>query len=173
MLFASKHDCSNVHPTAAFFEAPHTGPRVFPHGLAAPRQACLRHLLRDSTRHFTAGARRHPANGTPDRRRNVDVSSGYTSLLAASCSCTSGVSSTCLAGPRGDSHIVPVPTKLRRLPLALRQQDASEVRRLQDDDVIIGGRGRRPRSRLHIDNQVLPAQAIRDGPCCPVPLCTC
>ncbi|KAH7975523.1 hypothetical protein HPB52_002619 [Rhipicephalus sanguineus] len=61
-------------------------------------------------------------------------------------------------------HIVPVPTKLRRLPLALRQQDASEVRRLQDDDVIVGGRGRRPRSRLHIDNQVLPAQAIRDGP---------
>ncbi|KAH7935999.1 hypothetical protein HPB52_016348 [Rhipicephalus sanguineus] len=50
-------------------------------------------------------------------------------------------------------HIVPVPTKLRRLPLALRQQDASELRRLQDDDVIVGGRGRRPRSRLHINNQ--------------------
>ncbi|KAH7951064.1 hypothetical protein HPB52_004613 [Rhipicephalus sanguineus] len=55
-----------------------------------------------------------------------------------------------------------VSSKLRPLPLALRQKDASELRRLQDDDVII--RGRRPRSRLHINNEVLPAQAIRDGP---------
>ncbi|KAH7961040.1 hypothetical protein HPB52_001225 [Rhipicephalus sanguineus] len=56
-------------------------------------------------------------------------------------------------------HIVPVPTKLRRLPLALRQQDASELRRLPP-----GRRRRRPRSRLHINNQMLPAQTIRDGP---------
>ncbi|KAH7956135.1 hypothetical protein HPB52_006351 [Rhipicephalus sanguineus] len=34
-------------------------------------------------------------------------------------------------------HIVPVSAKLRRLPLALRQQGASELRRLEDDD----GRG--------------------------------
>ncbi|KAH7935978.1 hypothetical protein HPB52_016136 [Rhipicephalus sanguineus] len=45
-------------------------------------------------------------------------------------------------------HIMPVPAKLRRLPLALRQQDTSELHRLQDDDA--GGRGRRPHSRLHI-----------------------
>ncbi|KAH7951218.1 hypothetical protein HPB52_006846 [Rhipicephalus sanguineus] len=36
-------------------------------------------------------------------------------------------------------HIVPVSAKLRRLPLALRQQDASKLRRLQDDDVIVDG----------------------------------
>ncbi|KAH7983448.1 hypothetical protein HPB52_012090 [Rhipicephalus sanguineus] len=34
-------------------------------------------------------------------------------------------------------HIVPLSAKLCRLPLALRQQDAIELRRLQDDD----GRG--------------------------------
>ncbi|KAH7947358.1 hypothetical protein HPB52_010488 [Rhipicephalus sanguineus] len=57
-------------------------------------------------------------------------------------------------------HIVPLSAKLCRLPLALRQQDAIELRRLQDDD----GRGRRPHSRLRISNQVFPAQAIRGGP---------
>ncbi|KAH7947328.1 hypothetical protein HPB52_010082 [Rhipicephalus sanguineus] len=36
-------------------------------------------------------------------------------------------------------HNVPVSAKLRRLPLALRQQDASELRRLQDDNVIVDG----------------------------------
>ncbi|KAH7985558.1 hypothetical protein HPB52_025566 [Rhipicephalus sanguineus] len=61
-------------------------------------------------------------------------------------------------------HIVPVSAKLRRLPLELRQQDASELCRLQDDDVIVGGRGRRPHSRLDISNQVFPAQAIRGSP---------
>ncbi|KAH7955542.1 hypothetical protein HPB52_001238 [Rhipicephalus sanguineus] len=60
-------------------------------------------------------------------------------------------------------HIIPVSAKLRRLPLALRQQDASELRRLQDDDVIVGGRGRRPHLRLDISNQVFPAQANRGG----------
>ncbi|KAH7983148.1 hypothetical protein HPB52_009647 [Rhipicephalus sanguineus] len=60
-------------------------------------------------------------------------------------------------------HIVPVSPKLRRLPLALQRQDASELRRLQDDDVIVDGGGRRPHSKLHISNHVLPAQAIRGG----------
>ncbi|KAH7947908.1 hypothetical protein HPB52_016798 [Rhipicephalus sanguineus] len=60
-------------------------------------------------------------------------------------------------------HIIPVSAKLRRLPLALRQQDASELRRLQDDDVIVGGRGRGPHLRLDISNQVFPAQANRGG----------
>ncbi|KAH7969008.1 hypothetical protein HPB52_013606 [Rhipicephalus sanguineus] len=60
-------------------------------------------------------------------------------------------------------HIVPVSAKLCRLPLALRQQDASELRRLQDDDAIVDGRGRRPHSKLHISNHVLPTQAIHGG----------
>ncbi|KAH7932548.1 hypothetical protein HPB52_024358 [Rhipicephalus sanguineus] len=61
-------------------------------------------------------------------------------------------------------HIVPVSAKLRRLPLALRQQDASELRRLQDDDVIVDSRGRRLHSRFNVSIQVLPAQAIYGGP---------
>ncbi|KAH7985407.1 hypothetical protein HPB52_025659 [Rhipicephalus sanguineus] len=60
-------------------------------------------------------------------------------------------------------HIVPLPTKLHRLPLALRQQDSSELRRLQDD-VIVDGRGRRLHSIMRISNQVFPAQVIRGGP---------
>ncbi|KAH7968218.1 hypothetical protein HPB52_007031 [Rhipicephalus sanguineus] len=47
---------------------------------------------------------------------------------------------------------VPVSTKLRRLPLALRQQVASELRQLQDDDVIVDGRGRRPHSKAQISS---------------------
>ncbi|KAH7952410.1 hypothetical protein HPB52_022840 [Rhipicephalus sanguineus] len=35
---------------------------------------------------FAAGAGRHPEIGTPDRRRNVDVSSRFTRFLATSCS---------------------------------------------------------------------------------------
>ncbi|KAH7984492.1 hypothetical protein HPB52_021844 [Rhipicephalus sanguineus] len=61
-------------------------------------------------------------------------------------------------------HIVRVSAKLCRLPLVLWQQDASELRRLRNDNVIVDGRGRRLHSRLHINNQVLPTQAIRDGP---------
>ncbi|KAH7985813.1 hypothetical protein HPB52_025389 [Rhipicephalus sanguineus] len=60
-------------------------------------------------------------------------------------------------------HIVPLSAKLRRLPLALRQQDASELRRLQDD-VIVEGQGRRLHSTLYISNHVFPAQAIRGDP---------
>ncbi|KAH7971797.1 hypothetical protein HPB52_002812 [Rhipicephalus sanguineus] len=60
--------------------------------------------------------------------------------------------------------IAPMCAKLRRLPLALRQQDASELRRRQDDDVIVDGRGRRLHSTLHISNQVLLAQAISGVP---------
>ncbi|KAH7969673.1 hypothetical protein HPB52_021017 [Rhipicephalus sanguineus] len=47
---------------------------------------------------------------------------------------------------------VPVSAKLRRLPLALRQQVASELRWLQDDDVIVDGRGRRPHSKAQISS---------------------
>ncbi|KAH7986169.1 hypothetical protein HPB52_025161 [Rhipicephalus sanguineus] len=47
---------------------------------------------------------------------------------------------------------VPVSAKLRRLLLALRQQVASELRRLQDDDVIVDGRGRRPHSKAQISS---------------------
>ncbi|KAH7983236.1 hypothetical protein HPB52_010346 [Rhipicephalus sanguineus] len=50
-------------------------------------------------------------------------------------------------------HIMPVSAKLRRLPLALRQQDAMDLRRPRDDDVIVDGRGRRLHSTLHISNQ--------------------
>ncbi|KAH7951061.1 hypothetical protein HPB52_004610 [Rhipicephalus sanguineus] len=47
----------------------------------------------------------------------------------------------CVHRAKRRQHIVPVSAKLRRLPLALRQQDASELRQLQDDDTVVDDRG--------------------------------
>ncbi|KAH7932407.1 hypothetical protein HPB52_024589 [Rhipicephalus sanguineus] len=70
-------------------------------------------------------------------------------------------------------HIIPVSAKLRRLPLALRQQDASELRRLQDDDV----HRWRPRSTaaFEIGHQQpgVPCAGQSRWPCCPVRLSIC